>query len=87
MGNGFEVVQTNKGHYISTENLPQAEMIVTLTFNEYNRAYYFDRKQKYRSHYNLINHSYLITTSIKKRDITAESNCGFSQRYCGSNPS
>lgn len=59
MGNGFEVVQTNKGHYISTENLPQAEIIVTLSFNEYNRAYYFDRKQKYRSHYNLINHSFL----------------------------
>ena len=58
-GNGYEVVQTNKGNYISTKNLPQAEIIVTLIFNEFNRAYYFDINQKYKSSYNLINYPFL----------------------------
>jgi hypothetical protein len=40
-GNRYEVVQSNKGHYLIT-----AEIIVTMKNNKYNMAYLFDKEQK-----------------------------------------
>ena len=59
MGNGFEVIQTNKGNYLSTENLPFAEILVTLNYNYLTHSYEFDKIQKYQENYRLINYNYL----------------------------
>jgi hypothetical protein len=45
-GNRYEVVQSNKGHYLTTEELITAEIIVTMKNNKYNMAYLFDKEQK-----------------------------------------
>ena len=57
-GNGYEVIQTNKGHYLTTEGLIPAEIIVSMKYDKNNMAYFFDMNQKYQ--YNLINHNYLF---------------------------
>ena len=62
VGNGFEVIQTNKGNYLSTENLPHAFLIVSLSFNKFNRAYYFNYQQDFIDNYNLINYDYLYNS-------------------------
>ena len=62
VGNGFEVIQTNKGNYLSTENLPHANLIVTLSYNKFNRAFYFNYKQDFIDNYNLINYDYLYNS-------------------------
>ena len=62
VGNGFEVIQTNKGNYLSTENLPHADLIVTLSYNKFNRAFYFNYKQDFIDNYNLINYDYLYNS-------------------------
>ena len=59
MGNGFEVIQTNKGNYLSTENLPFAEILITLNYNYLKHSYEFDLIQKYQENYRLINYNYL----------------------------
>lgn len=56
-GNGYEIIQTNKGHYLSTDNLPNAEVLVHLTFDEHLRVFLF--KTAHKEHYNFINHIYL----------------------------
>lgn len=58
-GNGYEVVQSNKGHYLTTEGLIPSEIIVTMKYNKYNNAYFFDREQKFQYLNNLINYKYL----------------------------
>ena len=58
-GNGYEVVQSNKGYYLTTEGLIPAEIIVTMKYNKYNNAYFFDREQKFQYLNNLINYKYL----------------------------
>ena len=62
VGNGFEVIQTNKGNYLSTENLPHAFLIVSLSFNKFNRAYYFNYQLDFIDNYNLINYDYLYNS-------------------------
>ena len=61
-GNGYEVVQSNKGHYLTTEGLIPAEIIVTMKYNKYNMAYFFDREQKFQYLNNLINYHYLYNS-------------------------
>jgi hypothetical protein len=46
-GNGYESLRTNKGHYLSTDNLPSAEIIVKFKYNKYARNYYFHYRQLY----------------------------------------
>lgn len=48
---GYESIRTNKGHYLSTANLPQAELLIKWKFNNYARNYYFDEIQ-YKEKFN-----------------------------------
>ena len=44
-GNGYECIKTNKGHYLTTESLPFAELNVKLKFNKITRNFQFDFEQ------------------------------------------
>ena len=44
---------------MTTEGLIPAEIIVTMKYNKYNNAYFFDREQKFQYLNNLINYKYL----------------------------
>ena len=44
-GNGYESIKSNKGHYLTVEGLPYAELNVRLKFNRITRNYQFDYEQ------------------------------------------
>lgn len=56
-GNGYEIIQTNKGHYLSTDNLPYAEVLVHLSFDKLLRVFSF--KSRHKDYYNFLDHFYL----------------------------
>jgi hypothetical protein len=43
--NGFESLRTNKGHFLTVTNLPFAELLVKIKFDEKSLNYYFDKEQ------------------------------------------
>jgi len=43
--NGFESIRTNKGHFLTTKNLPFAELLVRIKYDEKALNFYFDREQ------------------------------------------
>lgn len=46
-GNGFESLRTNKGHFLSVENLPFAELLINIKFDEKALNYYFDKYEQF----------------------------------------
>ncbi len=43
--NGFESIRTNKGHFLTTNNLPKAELLVRIMYDEKAMNYFFDKQQ------------------------------------------
>lgn len=43
--NGFESLRTNKGHFLTVDNLSYAELLVKIKFDEKALNYYFDKEQ------------------------------------------
>ena len=44
-GNGFESIRSNKGHFLTSLNLPFAELLIKIKYNEKTLNYYFDENQ------------------------------------------
>jgi hypothetical protein len=87
-GNGYESFRTNKGHYLSTNNLPSAELVIKFKYNKYARNYYFDDRQYYPRYSYKDDYDYLFKSEdyslrnvidlLLYKNITTTINTGFS---------
>jgi hypothetical protein len=87
-GNGYESLRTNKGHYLSTDNLPSAELLVKFKFNKYARNYYFHTKQPHPRYSYKDDYDYLFKAEdyslsnvidlLLYKNTTTSNNYGFS---------
>jgi hypothetical protein len=87
-GNGYESLRTNKGHYLSTDNLPYAELLVKFKYNKYARNYYYDARQYYPRYNYKDDFDYLFKAQdyslsnviplLVYKNMTTPSNTGFS---------
>lgn len=85
---GFESIRSNKGNYLTTTNLPYAEIIARVKYNLFFKNYYFDdirlgnRKLHYTDEYDFLwkakDYSLKnLMPLIQYSNLTAELNLGF----------
>ncbi len=60
--NGFESFRTNKGHFLTVTNLPFAELLVRIKFDEKALNYYFDKEQYNDRSYYSDDYEYLFNS-------------------------